>query len=173
MLIVVMGVSGVGKSTVGKELANRLHFDFVDADDYHSPENIRKLAAGDPLTDADRQPWLETLHRILADYDAKHRDVVLACSALRQKYRDTIDEHLHVRWVYLKSPEADIAERLSHRVGHFANPTLLRSQLEILEEPTNAITVPVRGRPSEEVDFILSCLSVIPQHSAGTSGGSS
>lgn len=155
MLIVVMGVSGVGKSTVGKELASRLHCDFVDADDYHSPENIRKLSAGDPLTDQDRQPWLETLHRLLLEYDVNKKNVVLACSALKQKYRDTIDANLTVQWVYLKSPEADIANRLAHRVGHFANPRLLHSQLEILEQPTNAITIEVRGNPSQEVDAIL------------------
>lgn len=155
MLIVVMGVSGVGKSTVGKELANRLHCDFVDADDYHSAENIRKLSAGNPLTDEDRQPWLETLHRLLNAYFAKNRDVVLACSALKQKYRDTIEAGLSVQWVYLKSPEADIADRLAHRVGHFANPTLLHSQLEILEEPLSAITIQAKGKPSEEVDAII------------------
>ena len=150
-----MGVSGVGKSTVGKELANRLHCDFVDADDYHSAENIKKLAAGNPLTDEDRQPWLETLHRLLAAYQSKNRDVVLACSALKQRYRDTIEAGLPVQWVYLKSPEAEIADRLAHRVGHFANPKLLHSQLEILEEPASAITVQAKGKPSEEVDAII------------------
>ena len=158
MIIVVMGVSGVGKSTVGAELAQRLHYDFADADDYHSPENIRKLSEGDPLTDEDRQPWLQTLHRFLLDYQAKNKDVVLACSALKQKYRDVIADRLPVTWVYLKSPEADIRERLAHRQGHFANPKLLRSQLEILEEPSNAITIQVAGNPSQEVDQILSQL---------------
>ena len=169
MLIVVMGVSGVGKSTVGKELANRLHCEFVDADDYHSRENIKKLAAGNPLTDDDRQPWLETLHRLLETYHSKNEDVVLACSALKQKYRDTIEAGLSVQWVYLKSPEADIADRLAHRVGHFANPTLLHSQLEILEEPVNAIAVQAKGKPSEEVDAIIPQL----QRSTGTTGAAS
>ncbi len=158
MMIVVMGVSGVGKSTVGVELARRLHCDFVDADDYHSPANIKKLSEGDPLTDEDRQPWLETLHRLLVSYQSKTKDVVLACSALKQKYRDVIDDRLPITWVYLKSPEADIRERLAHRHGHFANPKLLHSQLEILEEPANAITIPVRGKPSEEVDQIVAQL---------------
>src|SRR3954452_19051851 len=150
MLVVVMGVSGVGKSTVGTELAHRLKCDFVDADDYHSPENIKKLAEGHPLTDQDRQPWLEKLHALLVDYQAKNKDVVLACSALKQNYRDTIGDQLAVRWVYLKSPETEIRVRLEHRVGHFANPMLLHSQLEILEEPANAITIQVRGNPGDE-----------------------
>ncbi len=169
MLIVVMGVSGVGKSTVGKELAGRLHCDFIDADDYHSAENVKKLSAGNPLTDEDRQPWLETLHRLLGAYGAKNRDVVLACSALKQKYRDTIESGLPVQWVYLKSPESDIAERLAHRVGHFANPRLLHSQLEILEEPVNAITIQAKGKPSEEVDAIVQLLS----RAAGTKSAAS
>lgn len=145
----------MGKSTVGAELARRLKCDFVDADDYHSPENIKKLSEGHPLTDEDREPWLETLHRLLADYQAKGKDVVLACSALKQKYRDTIDEQLPIKWVYLKAPEAEISEQLAHRVGHFANPKLLHSQLETLEEPTNAITIQVRGKPTDEVDEII------------------
>ena len=82
-----------------------------------------------------------------ADYQSKQKDVVLACSALKQKYRDTIDEQLPIKWVYLKAPEAEISEQLAHRVGHFANPKLLHSQLETLEEPTNAITIQVRNRP--------------------------
>jgi gluconokinase len=161
MIIVVIGVSGVGKSTVGAELARRLQCDFVDADDYHSPANIKKLSQGDPLTDEDRWPWLQTLHRVLLDYQSQNRDVVLACSALKQKYREVIGEQLPIRWVYLKSPEADIRERLAHRRGHFANPKLLHSQLEILEEPTDAITIPVRGNPSDEVDQILAQLPSI------------
>jgi len=160
MLIVVMGVSGVGKSTVGAELARRLRCDFIDADDYHSHENIKKMSEGHPLTDEDRGPWLQTLHRLLKDYQAKDQDVVLACSALKQRYRDAIDDQLPVTWVYLKSPEEDIRERLAHRVGHFANPKLLRSQLEILEEPSNAITIQVRGNPTEEVDQIIPQLSI-------------
>jgi carbohydrate kinase (thermoresistant glucokinase family) len=155
MITVVMGVSGVGKSTVGAELARRLHSDFVDADDYHSPENIKKMSEGNPLTDEDRQPWLQTLHRLLLDYQATNKDVVLACSALKQKYRDLIGDQLPVTWIYLKSPEADIAERLAHRHGHFANPKLLHSQMEILEEPTNAITVMAHGNPSDEVNQVL------------------
>lgn len=172
MLIVVMGVSGVGKSTVGKALAVRLHCDFVDADDYHSPENIKKLSAGDPLTDEDRQPWLETLHRLLASYQSNKKDAVLACSALKQKYRDTIESGLAVQWVYLKSPEAAIAERLAKRVGHFANPKLLHSQFEILEEPANAITVQMNGSLSEQVDLIIAQLS-LDSRSSGTTGAAS
>lgn len=172
MLIVVMGVSGVGKSTVGKALALRLHCDFIDADDYHSPENIRKLSAGDPLTDEDRQPWLETLHRLLASYHSTNKDVVLACSALKQKYRDTIQYGLAVQWVYLKSTEAAIAVRLANRTGHFANPKLLHSQLEILEEPENAITVQVKGSLSDQVDLVISQLSR-DSRSSGTTGAAS
>jgi gluconokinase len=166
MLIVVMGVSGVGKSTVGTELARRLNCDFADADDYHSPQNIKKLSEGIPLTDEDRQPWLESLHRLLFDYHSKNKDVVLACSALKQKYRDTIAGPLPIVWVYLKSPESDIRERLAHRAGHFANPNLLHSQLEILEEPANAITVEVVGRPVDEVNHIIPQLTKAVPHGA-------
>jgi gluconokinase len=158
MIIVVMGVSGVGKSTAGAALAQRLHCDFVDADDYHSPENIKKMSEGHPLTDEDRQPWLETLHRLLSDYHNRRTSVVLACSALKQSYRDTLDSGLPVIWVYLKSSEAEIRERLGHRVGHFANPRLLRSQLEILEEPSNAITTNVDGDPTHAVEDVLTQL---------------
>jgi gluconokinase len=158
MMIVVMGVSGVGKSTVGAELARRLNCDFVDADNYHSPENIKKMSDGNPLTDEDRQPWLQTLHGLLLDYQLKNRDVVLACSALKQKYRDAINDQLPVTWVYLRSPESEIRERLARRHGHFANPKLLHSQLEILEEPTNAITVQVGGNPTDAVKQVLAQL---------------
>jgi len=170
MIIVVMGVSGVGKSTAGAGLAQRLHCDFVDADDYHSPANIKKMSEGHPLTDTDRQPWLETLHRLLASYYSREQDVVLACSALKQRYRDTLESQLPVIWVYLKSTEAEVRERLAHRHGHFANPKLLRSQLEILEEPSNAITIGVDGDPAHAVEHILEQLPARKHPSSGTTG---
>jgi gluconokinase len=159
MIIVVMGVSGAGKSTIGAKLAARLQSSFIDADDYHSPENIRKMSQGNPLTDADRESWLERLHQLLLNYAAQRQSVVLACSALKQKYRDLLSEGVPVIWVYLKGSEEQIRSHLAHRQGHFAGPALLRSQFAILEEPREAITVSIGSDPESAVSDILAQLS--------------
>src|SRR3954465_13193904 len=114
-IIVVMGVTGVGKTTIGSGLAKHLDCAFEDADQYHPPANIEKMAHGVPLTDADRVPWLGELHRVLSGYASRQQSVVLACSALRDSYRDLLGKDLNVIWLYLKgSPEA-IRERIQHR----------------------------------------------------------
>lgn len=160
MLVVVMGVSGSGKTTVGEELARRLQCKFLDADDYHSAENKKKMSEGIGLTDADRQPWLETLHGVLLDYDQKKLSVVLACSALKQAYRDTIENGLAIHWVYLKSSKEEIRQRLHQRHGHYAGESLLDSQFATLEEPTEPGVITVDGKldVQSEVDKAMARL---------------
>jgi gluconokinase/6-phosphogluconolactonase len=145
--IIIMGVSGAGKSTIGQALADRLGFAYEDGDAYHPQANIDKMHAGVPLTDEDRWPWL---HAIAAAIDAKADSgtpVVIACSALRRVYRDVlVHGRSDVRIVYLKGTEGLIARHLKDRAGHFMNPSLLDSQFEALEEPSAdepAVTVDV------------------------------
>lgn len=135
--LVVMGVSGSGKTTVGKLLAARLERPFAEADDFHSPANIDKMAAGIPLTDADRQPWLRDLRDWLsAQADAGHSTVV-TCSALRRRYRDVLrDARGRLYFAHLSGTAQQIAERLRQRDGHFMPPTLLPSQFDALEPLT-------------------------------------
>jgi len=159
MIIVVMGVTGVGKTTIGSALAQRLGSAFEDADAYHSAANIEKMSHGIPLTDADRIPWLESMHHMLAGYLATSHSVVLACSALKQEYREILGKDLAITWIYLKaSPEA-IRERIEHRHGHFAKEDLLKSQFETLEEPQDAMTVSADGTPEEILQDILARIS--------------
>lgn len=151
MIIVVLGVAGVGKTTIGVELARKLNVEFADADSYHSPENVRKMSAGVPLTDDDRWPWLARLHELMKDRAEKGLDLVLACSALREVYRAKLAEGLTVTWIYLKGSPAVIRERLHERHGHYATEGLLASQLETLEEPKGVITV----NADDSVDLIV------------------
>ncbi|NXF97949.1 GNTK gluconokinase, partial [Eubucco bourcierii] len=153
MLVVVMGVSGSGKTTVGSRLAAKLGWKFYDADDYHSPENKKKMAQGIPLNDEDRIPWLCALHDILRREDFSGQHVVLACSALRKMYRRILvcgaaatesnqpeqpgeNTALKILFVHLDGPIDIIAGRLEKRRGHFMPPELLRSQFETLEPPS-------------------------------------
>jgi gluconokinase len=138
MIIVVFGVSGSGKTTVGRALAERLGCEFADADDFHSAENVEKMRSGIPLDDDDRAGWLSDLRDLIDDRFAKGSDLVLACSALKQKYRDYLSENCEVRFVYLRGTFETISRRLIERPNHFMNPSLLRSQFDILEEPTDS-----------------------------------
>lgn len=158
MIIVLLGVSGSGKSTVGKMLAESLSCDFLDADDYHSPENRAKMHKGIPLSDEDRIVWLASLNKVLQEICDKNKDVVLACSALKDSYRKRLSKNINknIKWVYLKGDFETISNRLSERKGHFFDPELLRSQFETLEEPTDAISVDIRKSPKEIVELILS-----------------
>jgi len=149
VIVIVMGPEGVGKTTVGTLLARELGWQFVDADDFHPPANIEKMARGIPLTDADRAPWLEALHKAIVQWDAEGRNVVLACSALERGYRARLAENADVRFVYLKGTYELIAARLRARHGHFAHEDLLASQFAILEEPQDAITVDASRTPEE------------------------
>jgi gluconokinase len=139
--IVVMGVAGAGKTTVGRALASELRWQFLDADDYHSGENRAKLTAGMALTDGDRVPWLRRLNHVLRDFASQHIPVVLACSALTNYHRSLLLEDLAgVALVYLRANPEIVAPRLAAR-AHFLNPALLASQFETLEEPEHALVV--------------------------------
>jgi gluconokinase len=136
-----MGVSGAGKTTVATHLAQELGWEFLDADSFHSPANIAKMYAGIPLDDADRTPWLEALRREIAHAIQQRRNLALACSALKDAYREQLVVGPEVRLVYLKGTFDLLRQRLMHRSGHFMTERLLASQLEALEEPADAITV--------------------------------
>jgi gluconokinase len=157
VIIVLMGVAGSGKTTVGKLLASSLSWEFADADDFHSPTNIEKMSRGEGLTDEDRLPWLRSIHDAIVQWQAQGRNVVLACSALKRSYRELLGVHSNekdIRLVYLKSAYNVLLERLRSRKGHYANEQLLTSQLADLEEPTAAITVDAAKSPEEIISEI-------------------
>lgn len=136
MLVVIMGVSGSGKTTTGKALAKSLGVDFADGDDYHSESNRSKMAAAIPLSDEDRKPWLNTLNQLLLRYQNEERGLVLACSCLKKNYRKQISAGLQaVRFLYLKVSQEEAAKRLASRKDHFFNAALLKSQFDTLQEP--------------------------------------
>ncbi|HEY6723687.1 MAG TPA: gluconokinase [Polyangiaceae bacterium] len=147
--LVVMGVAGSGKTTLARALAERLGLPFADADDYHPPANIAKMARGEPLDDADRAPWLARLAELLGDH-AGRTGLVLACSALKRAYRQRLrGSHTSVTFVYLEGTFELIGQRLSGRSGHFMTARMLRSQFDALEAPDDAIVVDV-GLPTEQ-----------------------
>jgi gluconokinase len=158
MIVVLMGVSGSGKTTIGKLLAERAGAVFADADDYHPAANKAKMAAGTPLDDEDRQPWLEVLNGLLRGWYDAGTGGVLACSALKARYRETLGAGMPagaVSFVLLDGARELIAARLGSRPGHFFNPRLLESQLATLEKPDGAVTVVNDKEPGVVVDEIL------------------
>ena len=160
MVIIVMGPTGSGKTTVGSLLAQRLNWTFVDADDFHSAANKEKMRRGIPLTDADRMPWLAVIHQQIERWLAEKRNVALACSALKQEYRDALGTGLEVRVVYLKGSYDLIYRRLLQRKGHFADQHILAGQFADLEEPKDGITIEISRSPEEIVDEICARLSL-------------
>jgi gluconokinase len=154
VIVVVMGVSGSGKSTVGALLAKRLGVEFLDADEFHPPENVAKMAAGAPLTDEDRKPWLERLNGELK----KRKDAVLACSALKESYRRTLAQGVDCRIVHLRGPIELIRARMQTRRHRYMPASLLESQFTTLEPPLGAIEVDIAETPERCVEHILAAL---------------
>lgn len=146
-----MGVTGAGKTTVGSLLAHELGWKFADADSFHSAANKEKMRLGIALDDADRAPWLASMRAAILQWSGEHQNVVLACSALKSDYRKTLDIGSEVKFVYLKGSYEFISQRLLSRHGHFATETILRSQFETLEEPSDAIVVDVSKSPEDIV----------------------
>ena len=160
MIVVLMGVSGSGKTTVGRALAAALGWPFYDADDFHPPANVAKMAAGQPLTDEDRWPWLDSIAAAMQRIDASGGNAVLACSALRQVYRDRIAPAGDVRFVYLEGDYDTIAARVAERTHRYMPASLLASQFATLEPPRDAITVDIRQSVDAQVDLIGHALRV-------------
>ena len=147
MIVIVMGVEGAGKTTVGRLLAEQLGWEFADADDYHSKSNIEKIRHGIPLNDEDRRPWLQQLRAQIEQWISQKRNAVLACSALKRSYRDELTVGPEVRFVYLHGSAELIAQRLRARHGHFANENILASQFADLEEPEMGLRVNIAQTP--------------------------
>lgn len=149
MVIVLMGVSGSGKTTIGKALAADLGWAFIEGDDFHPAANVEKMRSGSPLTDEDRRPWLQALRGRVEEACERNEDVIVACSALKDDYRDFLerDDPACVHFVYLRGSEDLIRRRLAEREGHFMDPALLRSQFEALEPPEGAIQVDIAPAP--------------------------
>ncbi len=166
-VLVVMGVSGSGKTTVGALLADRLHWQFADGDVFHPPANIEKMRSGSPLSDEDRRPWLEAIAAWIDEIRSAGGHAVAACSVLKRRYRAVvIGSRADVRLIYLRSERALIARRLEARHGHFMPSSLLQSQIEALEEPgpdENPITVSIAPSPEKIVEEILASLPSIPK----------
>jgi len=159
VIVVLMGVSGSGKTTVGKLLAAALGWPFYEGDAYHPAANVEKMSRGEPLTDADREPWLAALATLIRGLAADGRPAVLACSALKEAYREELRAP-EVVFVWLRGDEATIRARLLARHGHFMKADLLASQLATLEEPKDAIAVDVDAPPEALVARIRAALGV-------------
>jgi gluconokinase len=160
MILLLMGVAGAGKTTVGKLLASQLGWEFADADDYHSAANVEKMRHGIPLTDADRAPWLQALRALISDWLTAHKNAVLACSALKQSYRDILRVSPEVCIVYLRVSPPVLHQRLRQRHGHFMTEAMLQSQLADLEEPQNAVFIDGDATPAAIVSEILAKLRI-------------
>jgi gluconokinase len=159
MIVLVMGVAGSGKTTIGRMLASRLGWVYLEADDFHSAANKEKMHRGEHLTEADRLPWLRAMHAELQEQSARAKNVVLACSALNEEYRRVLMDGLSVKLVYLRGSKELIASRLRHRTGHFAGEAILDDQFAVLEEPRDAIVVDIAEEPEGIVEELLSKLA--------------
>lgn len=155
MIVIVCGVSGTGKSTIGEMLAEKMKLPFFDGDDFHPQANVQKMQNGNPLNDDDRKPWLEKLSEQLVLWSNKN-GAVLACSALKESYREILSSNgaNDIKWVFLNGSRELLTERLGARKGHFFNPKLLDSQLDTLELPDYGLLVDVLPTPQEIVDDI-------------------
>ncbi len=154
--LILMGVSGSGKTSVGKALAEQLNWDFYDADDFHPPENVARMAGGIPLDDSDRTPWLASLHDLISSSLKQNKSGVLACSALKDRYRQQLLEgNDGVQLVYLKGSYDLIWSRMETRTDHYMKPHMLKSQFETLEEPTHALVIEISSPVDEIIQEIL------------------
>ncbi len=161
MIIVVMGVTGAGKTTISRRLSRELGWPVEDADSFHPRANVEKMRRGVPLDDEDRRPWLAAIHAAVAARAASGENLVLACSALKDAYRAAIGRGLpDVRFVYLRATPGLAASRLAHRPHHFMNPVLVQSQFETLEEPRDAVVVDASRPPTEIVARIREELEI-------------
>lgn len=161
VVLIICGVSGVGKTLLGRLLAEKLGWQFYDADDFHPQASIDLMRSGVPLTDQDREPWLDRLRELIAGCLAESASAVLACSALKKKYRDVLRVSDQVRFVFLRGDYATVATQLEARHSHFMNPQLLRSQFADVEEPRpeeRAIVVQIGRPPSELADEVIAQL---------------
>jgi gluconokinase len=160
VVVIIMGTTGAGKTTIGTMLAAQLNWEFADADTFHPRANIEKMSHGTPLDDADRVPWLEAMRKAILEWIAAGKNVVLACSALKRAYRDELRPSPEVIIVYLKGDYALFAERIRQRRGHFAGEGILAGQFADLEEPTDAITIDAAKSPEQIVAEIRKRLSL-------------
>jgi gluconokinase len=154
-IVVVMGVAGSGKTTVGTMLADAMHCAFLEGDSLHPAANVEEMRHGIPLTDADREPWLAAIHARLLDAFARGKCLVVGCSALKRSYRMVLAEGVPITWVYLKGSAALIRSRLQHRSGHYMKADMLVSQFEALEEPSDALVVDISQPPRTIVEQIV------------------
>ncbi|TCL14196.1 gluconate kinase (SKI family) [Roseivirga ehrenbergii] len=151
-IIVIMGISGAGKSTVSEALSKNLHLPYLDADDFHSKANLMKMSSGTPLTDDDRWPWLASIVEHILN--AHRSEFILACSALKQSYRDYLSQRLAITWVFLEVTEFEATARLANRKQHYMHASLIQSQLATLEIPKNAIKINATDKLSSIVSRI-------------------
>ena len=161
MILVLMGVTGSGKTTIGTKLAVAKHWEYAEGDDYHSEANKAKMHAGIPLTDADRAPWLATLHEVLLGWHRSGSSGVMACSALRQAYRDELSAGIpsaELHFVLLEVPKDVLEHRMAERKGHYMSPALLDSQIATLEMPRDAIRVLADLPPDQVVQEIITAI---------------
>lgn len=160
LVALVMGVAGVGKTSVGRRAAVRLGWDFVDGDDFHSPSSVEKMKRGIPLTDSDRRRWLNLIRAIIDERLAEERPTVITCSALKASYRhELLDGRERVRLIYLKAPPDVVRGRIENRKGHFFGPVLVDSQFDVLEEPEGGITVDATRPFDAVVDAVTDALT--------------
>ncbi len=159
-IIIIMGVAGCGKSTIGSMLAHELGWDFYDADDFHSESNRIKMAKNIPLTDEDRAGWLDSLRSLIGQNIQNGKPIVLACSALKKSYRDILMINEQVEFIYLRGTYEQIEARLLQRSGHFMSAKMLASQFDILEEPQDAVTIDISHTPQEIISAIRKGLAL-------------
>lgn len=163
MILILTGVAGSGKTTIGRALAHRLDVPFYDGDDFHPPQNVAKMARGEPLDDADRAPWLARLHELLAGLSVRHEQAVIACSALKKTYRQQLAQDLPgITFVYLQGSFDLIHARLRARRDHYMSAAMLRSQFEALEPPApgEAIVVHIDDSVESIVESIVATLGI-------------